>query len=141
MSGLCAMNALPFVLATPKATAVIKDVGDSNVLLRFYGWVDQTKTDFLKGRSLAIQAAKAALEGSGFGLPEPIYRLRFDEGVALPTQRPPAAADHRPATPRPSQAIRVDLDTTPDNRVESLVNQERAAGATDDLLDDRRPVE
>ena len=52
--GLSAMTTLAFVLKTPKATAVIRDVGDSNVVLRFYGWVDQTKTDFLKGRSLAI---------------------------------------------------------------------------------------
>lgn len=34
---------------------------------------DQTQTDFLKARSLAIQATKAALEGAGFALPEPIY--------------------------------------------------------------------
>lgn len=41
--------------------------------------VDQRRTDFPKGRSLAIQAVKTALETAGFALPEPIYRLRFDE--------------------------------------------------------------
>ena len=101
--GLSAVNALPFVLDTPKASAVIRDVGDSNVLLRFYGWVDQTKTDFLKGRSLAIQAAKDALEGSGFALPEPIYRLRFDDAAPLLSDRVPRAADQ---SPRPQARTR-----------------------------------
>jgi len=140
--GLTAVNALPFVLDTPKATAVIKDVGDSNIVLRFYGWVDQTRTDFLKGRSLAIQAAKAALEGSGFALPEPIYRLRFDDAAPLPMQRTKPAADRLPTPPaRPSSASHVGVDTAPDIHVETLVNKERASGMKDDLLDDRRPVE
>src|SRR3546814_4636097 len=77
--GLRAIRALDFVLDTPAATAIIEDVGDSNIVLRFFGWVDQSQTDFLKGRSLALDAAKRALEGAGFALPEPIYRLRFDE--------------------------------------------------------------
>lgn len=43
--GLRAVNALAFVLDTPKANAIIQDVGDSNIVLRFFGWVDQTRTD------------------------------------------------------------------------------------------------
>ena len=34
--GLAAVNALNFVLDTPKATAIIQDVGDSNIVLRFF---------------------------------------------------------------------------------------------------------
>ena len=140
--GLSALNALPFVLDTPKASAVIRDVGDSNVLLRFYGWVDQTRTDFLKGRSLAIQAAKAALEGSGFALPEPIYRLRFDDGAPAPLQHMKPATD-RPVAKlaKPSSPSPVTLDTAPDTHVEALVNEERTSGTKDDLLNDRRAVE
>ena len=84
--GLAAMNRLDFVLQTPKASAIIQEVGDSNILLRFFGWVDQSQTDFLKGRSLAIQAVKSTLETAGFALPEPIYRLRFDDSARLPVQ-------------------------------------------------------
>jgi len=140
--GLAAVNALAFVLDTPKATAVIKDVGDSNVVLRFYGWVDQTRTDFLKGRSLAIQAAKAALESSGFALPEPIYRLRFDEGAPLPVHRLPSEADRPAQKPiRANTTVPVASDTAPDDHVETLVQKERASGTTKDLLSDRRPVD
>ncbi len=139
--GLTAINALAFVLNKPKATAVIRDVGDSNVVLRFYGWVDQTRTDFLKGRSLSIEAAKTALEGSGFALPEPIYRLRFDDPAPLPVQSPqprlvqPARKPKAPITPD------VASDTMPDSHVETLVKEERASGPQDDLLNERRPLE
>ncbi len=140
--GLSAVNALPFVLDTPKASAVIRDVGDSNIVLRFYGWVDQTKTDFLKGRSLAIQAAKAALEGAGFALPEPIYRLRFDEAAPLPAQGMQLqAARPVPKAAKPPAPSKVALDTAPDSHMEKLVDEERASGSQDDLLSDRRPVE
>ena len=141
--GLSAVNALPFVLDTPKASAVIRDVGDSNVLLRFYGWVDQTKTDFLKGRSLAIQAAKDALEGSGFALPEPIYRLRFDAAAPLPADQVPRAAD-QPPLPKSARAPsppRLGADTAPETHVEALVNEERSSGLKHDLLSDRRSLE
>ena len=140
--GLAAVNGLDFVLDVPKATAIIREVGDSNIVLRFYGWVDQTRTDFLKGRSLAIKVAKTALEGSGFALPEPIYRLRFDEAAPLPVQRLASATEQpRRKAPRsaPSPAA---ADTAPDVHVAKLVNEERAASGTKgDLLDDRQPVE
>jgi len=141
--GLSALNALPFVLDTPKASAVIRDVGDSNIVLRFYGWVDQTRTDFLKGRSLAIQAAKAALEGAGFALPEPIYRLRFDDAAPPPPAQGMQlqAARPVPKAAKPSAPPNVGVDTAPDSHVEKLVNEERASGSQDDLLSDRRPVE
>ena len=139
--GLSAVNALPFVLDTPLATVIIQNVGDSNIVLRFFGWVDQNHTAFLKGRSVAIQAAKSALENSGFALPEPIYRLRFDEGVSLPlkgaegpsrrSERPPVKAADSPA----------DEDTAPDVHVEQMVEEERSEAGKQDLLDDQRPIE
>lgn len=139
--GLAAVNALEFVLNTPKADAVILDVGDSNIVLRFFGWVDQTRTDFMKGRSLAIQAAKAALEEAGFALPEPIYRLRFDE--AVPPALESLKSEHRvraktEAKMPPTGAAQ---DTAPDEHVVRLVKDERANDPSTDLLDERRPIE
>lgn len=90
--GLVAVNTLAFVLKTPKATAVIMPTSYCGSTA---GWT-RPKTDFLKDRSLAIQAAKAALEGSGFALPEPIYRLRFDEGASVPVQSRQPAANRPP---------------------------------------------
>ncbi len=139
--GLAAVNALPFVLDTPPATAIIQNVGDSNIVLRFFGWVDQTHTDFHKGRSVAIQAAKSALENAGFALPEPIYRLRFDEGVSLPlkgAEAVPRRGEHASAKKVDSP---VNEDTAPDAHVEQMVEEERSEAGKQDLLDDRRPIE
>ncbi|MEN3975852.1 mechanosensitive ion channel family protein [Emcibacter sp. SYSU 3D8] len=139
--GLEAVKALPFVLGNPPATAIIQKVGDSNIVLRFYGWIDQTQTDFLKGRSLAIQAAKSVLEGAGFALPEPIYRLRFDKGVELPAAATTAPEKTlRPAATPPVTSA-APGDTAPDSHVAQMVSEERAEAGTDDLLDDRRPIE
>lgn len=77
--GLDAIDGLEFVLKEPKATAVIKEVGDSNILLGFQVWVNQTTTDFSKARSVAIRETKHALENNGFNLPEPIYMMNFDQ--------------------------------------------------------------
>lgn len=142
--GLATVNDQPFVLADPEASAVIQEVGDSNIVLRFFGWIDQRQTDFLKGRSLCIQAVKAALEDGGFSLPEPIYRLRFDPGATPAGLTSPAAAAPAPAAPvrRPSAAdTREARDTAPAPAVEELVRQERAGTRSGDLLDDRRPIE
>ncbi|WP_350561607.1 mechanosensitive ion channel family protein [Psychrobacter sp. CAL346-MNA-CIBAN-0220] len=76
--GIDAICTLDFVLDKPKAIAVITKVGDSNILLEFQVWVDQSETDFAKARSIAIRETKHALENEGFSLPEPIYRLRFN---------------------------------------------------------------
>lgn len=140
--GLKAMNALKFVLSEPAATAVIDNVGDSNVVLRFYGWIDQNDTDFLKGRSLAIQATKFALESAGFALPEPIYRLRFDDGIemALATKLTLPQAHASQSTPQKALSI-AENDTRPNNHIERLVAEDRANGSDADLLDSSKPSE
>lgn len=79
--GLDAIHRLDFVLEKPKSIAIITNVGDSNILLEFQVWVDQSQTDFYKARSIAIRETKHALENEGFSLPEPIYRLRFNDKV------------------------------------------------------------
>lgn len=140
--GLADLAALPFVLDTPGPTAVIEKVGDSNIILRFFAWVDQDHTDFLKGRSQAIAVTKASLEGAGFSLPEPIYRLRFDAQAApsmgpAPAGQPARAAEARKAAPAPAAAG----DTAPVPYVEQKVREERAEGGEGDLLDDSTPIE
>jgi small conductance mechanosensitive channel len=138
--GLRALDALPFVLTEPEASGVIVNVGDSNIVVRFYGWIDQRQTDFMKGRSRSIHAVKAAFEAGGFSLPEPIYRLRYD------TPPPPATPGPapKPATPSPRTVHAEEaLDTAPAPAVERLVTEERAGvkGKGGDLLDDLRPIE
>ncbi|MBA2056284.1 mechanosensitive ion channel [Psychrobacter cryohalolentis] len=76
--GIDAISQLGFALDKPKVTAIIKEVGDSNIILQFQVWVNQSEADFSKARSIAIRETKHALEDEGFSLPEPIYQLRFN---------------------------------------------------------------
>ena len=143
--GVDALTKLDFVLTDPPPAARLENVGDSNIVLRFLGWIDQEKTDWYKARSQAIPTVKAALESAGFALPEPIYRLRFDQqaplnlldvtGKAVPEIEPaPAAADLPPVTAE---------HVAPDDEISEMIAKERRAGreAEKDLLDSRRPVE
>jgi small conductance mechanosensitive channel len=139
-TGISAIEKLEFVLAEPGPTAMIQSVGDSNIVIWFSAWVNQQHTDFGKGRSLSIHAAKAALEGGGFTLPEPIYRLRFDGAPPVPQ---PAARPAPPETVRPA-AVRADndiLDTRPDEHLDKIISEEREQEGATDLLDTSKPIE
>ncbi|MBL0967374.1 MAG: mechanosensitive ion channel, partial [Blastomonas sp.] len=142
--GLAAIQALPFVLEDPPSHAVIDKIGDSTIDLRFFGWLDQRRTDFGKGRSLAIDAAKRALEGAGFDLPEPIYRVRMDAGTAALAERESAGEPKVRRTHRaPPQSLPPldDAAAAPDFAIERLVSEERGEPNQVDLLDGTKPTE
>jgi small-conductance mechanosensitive channel len=149
-TGIDAIAALDFILSDPKPDALIKAVGDSNILITFTAWISQDRSEFQKARSLAIRAAKLALEAHGFTLPEPIYRLRFDgrgpqllDGLsssrdehAAPEEKADAIQASRTAA-TDSQALVV----RPNRFLEAKVNDERRMAPEADLLDGDRPVE
>ncbi len=140
-TGTAAIAALDFVIDEPAPNARVMEVGDSNVVVRFLGWIDQTDTDFYKARSLAIQAAKGALEGAGFGLPEPIYRLRIDPRSA-PMPLPATSEEGaKPAKVSRATVVEEKVDTAPETHVADLVARERQVTREKDLLDESRPVE
>lgn len=141
-----ALAGLAFVLTDPAPEVRIVEVGDSNIVLQFLGWIDQRETDWLKARSRAISTCKAALENAGFALPEPIYRLRFDQRtVPLPFEN---MGEHREPAPRPAPAAAAvpdaaEQDVSAEDEIARMVETERKEEAEQahDLLDERRPVE
>lgn len=143
--GVEAMRTMPFILEDPEPQGRVVEVGDSNIVLKFLGWINQNETDWYKAKSRTIPAVKDALEAAGFLLPEPIYRLRFDPGTQLPLGE--AASAETPAKPRipatsevPEGAV---SDIAPENEVKRMVEAERAADPESgkDLLDSGKPVE
>lgn len=143
------LASLEFVLAHPEPGAWIEEVGDSNVVIGLSGWINQTQTDFVKARSEAIRTVKTALEVAGFALPEPIYRLRIDDGAASrvplaasePKRRPVAAAEpskkpEKSGQLRPGETVLSDqvTDTGVDEAVLKKVDEERQLQTVDDLL-------
>nr|WP_245755785.1 mechanosensitive ion channel family protein [Qipengyuania nanhaisediminis] len=144
------LEGLDFILPEPAPEARIIEVGDSNVVIRFLGWIDQNETDWWKAQSQAIPAVKEALEEAGFGLPEPIYRLRFDprsatlpfENRAEGTREKEQEAASQKAPPITVTAA--DDDVRPVDEIVEMVEEERrqTGGEQDkDLLDHSRPVE
>ncbi|MCA0903666.1 mechanosensitive ion channel [Qipengyuania aquimaris] len=144
------LEGLDFILPEPAPEARIIEVGDSNVVIRFLGWIDQNETDWWKAQSQAIPAVKEALEEAGFGLPEPIYRLRFDpRSATLPFENraegtrekeQEAASQKAP----PITVTEADEDVRPVDEIVEMVEEERrqTGGEQDkDLLDHSRPVE
>ncbi|WP_339727059.1 mechanosensitive ion channel domain-containing protein [uncultured Psychrobacter sp.] len=114
--GLDAIHTLAFVLNEPKAIAVITNVGDSNIVLEFQVWVDQSETDFAKARSIAIRETKHALEDKGFSLPEPIYRLRFNNKLEK-------AFEHMQSSVSNANNIQSDMTITPTTPKPAETNQ------------------
>jgi small-conductance mechanosensitive channel len=156
--GLEAISALEWILDDPAPYAIIDSVGDSNIVVTFMAWIDQSEADFGKARSLAIRAAKNAVEAHGFTLPEPIYRLRFDDGNSpvnagrlIDRLRPRQDGDRHAAADPPDTPVElpteVELashehaDVRPETHLSDQVRKERVADAEEDLLDVKRPVE
>lgn len=140
-----ALEKLDFVLGDPAVGAWVEKVGDSNVILIFTGWVDQTKTNFAKARGEAIRTAKTALEAAGFGLPEPIYRVRLDGHI--PTGGGPEPAGPESRIPAAASAAGTALPSASDpfskeDAHKEAASRERAQGeAEDNLLDPEQQAE
>ncbi|CAA0102727.1 Small-conductance mechanosensitive channel [Halioglobus japonicus] len=152
-TGLDAIRELEFVLSEPEPSAIIKTVGDSNIVILFTAWVDQRETDYGKARSHAIRAAMRVLEDQGFTLPEPIYRVRFDpelnaalgsktaaapKGGLSPTSSAPTHSKRPVATTAPEDDV---MDTAPETHLVEKVEAEIESDSADDLLDQSKPRE
>ncbi len=129
--GLEVLAAMPGVLDAPPPRAVIEELGDSTVNLRFYGWVDQTDADFVKTKSVAIRRTKEAFDEAGVAMPSPTYRLEMVGEPAAAEPEAPAAPEARPAPDRAALAMADDISV--DRTIEDKVDAERAED-DEDLL-------
>ncbi len=91
--GIAELGQIDGVIAKPPPRALITALGDSNVQVRFHGWVDQRSHDFGLVKSEAIRRVKLTLESAGMDMPEPIYRVALSRLPRSPTVHPPAAAE------------------------------------------------
>ena len=120
------------LLTEPPPRAYIVSLGDSNVQIRFHGWVDQRTHDFLLVKSEAIRLVKLALEAAGMDLPEPIYRVQLNG-------RPPgASAEHqaplrRTKSPPPNVTVSVP-DTRAVSDLQPQIEADQRAHQSEDLL-------
>ena len=146
-AGIEAIASLPFILDSPPPDSFIVQVGDSNIVIQFMGWINQKETDFLKAKSYAIQKAKEALEEQGFSLPVPSYNLSFDESkmsFLRPTSKSEPAQEQSVSVPK-EQVVSMEeseeMDVRPEQYLQEKVEDERQASQEEDLLDEDSPKE
>ena len=139
-TGLATLKSHDFVLDDPAPFACIQQVGDSNIVILYAGWVDQEKTSYMQARSVALASVKTALEAAGFALPEPIYRLRFDNGAAMNISEATSQPAAETAPPKPTSRPQADISTMqPEEDIERQVDAERR-GVRGELGRRVRPV-
>ncbi|MBT8070234.1 MAG: mechanosensitive ion channel family protein [Gammaproteobacteria bacterium] len=133
------MTALPGVLENPPPACLVDTLGDSNVVLKMQGWIDQRESDFQKTRSEAQRLIKEAFDDAGVVMPEPIYTIN----LRRPQQKPPrgATALQPPTAPPSVQGVTDEADTRVDTGVDEQIEADRKAQADKDLLDRNAPRE
>ena len=129
--GIEALDDMHGVLDDPRPFARVERLGDSNVQLTFFGWVDQAQYDFLNVNSEATHVVKAALDAAGVLLPEPIYRvnLRNLEQADKPEARPERP---RPAEPAPPSVVNLEAEA----EIDDQIAEERKHTDESDLLEE-----
>jgi small-conductance mechanosensitive channel len=136
------------VMDDPAPRAFITALGDSNVQVRFQGWVDQRTHDFLQVQSEAIRTVKLALEAAGMDLPEPIYRVQLagatpiTPGAASARAVPAEASSERPDVERlPADDAPRHVDAPATTEIDRQIDREGGSAKAHDLLDPGAPRE
>ena len=133
------LNGIEGILQDPKPLVLIQDLGDFNVLLRLYGWVDQDHFSFSKVRSEAIKKVKQAFDDANIIMPEPTYQIRMPEPESQTQTSGSPAMKKQKSKVKPEKDKAVDL--TPDDTVKEQIEEEFAEGDQQNLLNDQTPIE
>lgn len=138
--GVATLRGLDFILDDPGPVAWIKNVGDSNIVIWYSGWINQIETDFARARSEAMRLTKLALENNGFSLPEPIYRLRFEENIGALVTPSPDSKVTKQSPPGRKETVQP-INTAADDTVRKMVEEDRSESRQSDLLSADAPTE
>ena len=148
-TGVRALRGIDGILTDPPPRSTVVEVGDSWILLRFFGWTDQSRTGFDKVRSEGIRLTKEALDRAGVTMPAPEYGLRVLSdapaiGGAVPPDRfhPALVPDREPelGTAMPGESETEERpapapDLSPDRELEQQIARDREEAQERDLLD------
>ena len=123
--GVERLRTMPGVIADPEPFARVQELGESSVVVRYHGWVNQHEADFLKVRSEGVRLLKAALDEGGVELPEPIYRvITQTKDERGPSKKPPENVEDPTAE-----------DVRPDGKLEEQVREDLARSDDENLLE------
>lgn len=127
--GIESLRQMPRTPDEPPPQGWVDAIGDSNVLLHFFGWADQRKVEWAKVRGEAIRIVKEAFDAAGVEMPEPVFLVK-------------QKSDAAPARPARTAATtpQLEMDVARDTHIEREVAEDRAATGGD-LLDPKAPTE
>lgn len=94
--GLAQIAGIEDVLDDPAPSWAVVDYTSAGVMLRFFGWVDQRKSDLGKTRSEAIRLVKAGFWRAGIQSPRATTHVVI--GRETPAARQTSPDQHEPAT-------------------------------------------
>ncbi len=117
--GQATLEETPGVCEVPPPFARVEELGESNVALRYFCWVDQREADWFKVRSEAIRRTKVALDTAGVDMPVPTYQVNLN--------RPSSSREKK--TPDPNALNEEAHEVTVDAYIEEQI-------ATDQTLSD-----
>lgn len=156
--GIATLSGMMSVLEDPAPQALVLELGDSSVQMRYLAWVDQQEHSLGRARSEAIRLVKLALDDAGISLPSPEYRVVLTpdgNGVALTeegggAEGPPVTADVPSGVTerareeaagllaRPPES-RLEEDTESDDSVERQILADQASSTEENLLTGGEP--
>lgn len=129
------------ILSEPKSQALIYQLGNSNVVMRIYGWVNQNTHSFLKVRSEAIKVVKEAFDAANIGLPDPTYQLKIIDSKDASASKDNTDSNQRlESNKRYIQANEIN-DTKVDLSLEKQIKKENIEKGAENLLNPDAPDE
>ncbi|MCC6773993.1 MAG: mechanosensitive ion channel family protein [Gemmatimonadaceae bacterium] len=140
--GIATLATQDGVMVKPPPRAFIQSLGDSNVQIRYFGWVDQRTHDFLAVRSESIRIVKLALEAAGMDMPEPIYRVQLS-GAPTPSAATTITIPAASGAPRssPTRSAHAGVDTSRISDLDEQIADDRKRSDSADLLSPTAPKE
>mgnify|MGYP001794632525 CR=1 FL=1 len=134
------VTSLPFVISEPAPAVWIEELGDSAVIIKVAGWIQQHETSYLKARSEAWRLCMTAFDHAGIVMPETTLRvlgvgdtLQAD-ALTTPDQPQPITAASTSAALAMTAAEVGDVDAAMDQELDRIIDIERAEKRGEDLL-------
>lgn len=129
--GGAALEKMEGVMDEPAPFMIVEELGDYNVMVRFFGWVDQRTADFAKVRGEAIRRVKLALEVAGVEMPEPAQTIRLQR--TGPTPSGLGAVSDSGVHNADDQEFKA-VDLSPDRQLDDQIDEDLATSNEPNLL-------
>ncbi len=139
------LNSIDGVLSDPKPMVIIEALGDFNVALRIYFWIDQAKYNHLIVRSEVIRQVKQAFDDANIIMPEPTYQVRVKNEISKNLVQKYSIdqhdAHHTEKSAKFHTHTHTPTDISSDDTIKEKVAKEHAQSNAENLLDKNASME